>query len=218
MGRSRPSEAYTASMLSVIYRDTDNPDKTENAGFPVQACFGSIHKKGCRLDPNATFSTIVAPSEGLNLFQGDVIEIDLSTYRQDIPNQQFGMVISHSCEIERSCGVLVAPIFRESELTKNTIEYLKSSPARSPDAVRSNWLNNESQKYIAFPPHDLIDGKPDDDEPFLISLALITTVPLTKFPPAPVARIKYRALAFLQWRLGIYFGRDVQNSDETREF
>lgn len=219
MGKSRPpKEEYTSSMLGFIYSKTPDPDQQNNI-FPVETCFGKILNKGCRLDPDATYSAIQAPDEGKNIFQGDVIPVDLSVYRKDIPSHKFGMIASHSCEIDRSCGVQVIPVFRESELTDNTITFLRTTAAKNYEAIRQNWLENISPKYIAFPPFDL-EKSPDsdDDEPFIAALALCTTIPLSQVPDEPVARLKYRALSFLQWRIGLFLMRDVQRSDETREF
>ncbi|NRA44858.1 MAG: hypothetical protein HRU09_07885 [Oligoflexales bacterium] len=157
MGKSRANEKFTASMMSVVYQDTDDPDR---AGiFPVQACFGSIHKKGCRIDLQAAYSTVSSEADGMiHLYQGDVIPLQLYQFNKTMPKHTCSMVLSHSCEIDRACSILVAPVFLESELSQKTMEFLKNDKVKNLSATVANWLNNESSKYVGFPACDVLNA------------------------------------------------------------
>ncbi len=99
MGARRHNAYYSATMIADIYSATDDPDQ----GTPVAAPFGTINRMGTMLDAAQAFSNISAPPNGLNFFQGDVIELDLhSNLPVAIPPQRYAMIISHSCDVSNS--------------------------------------------------------------------------------------------------------------------
>lgn len=214
MGERRRDAFFTATMLAEFYGATGDPD----GGTPASAPFGVIDRRGASLNPTTTYSAITAPSVGLNLFQGDVVEYDLQAFAAGVPQHRFVMVVSQSCDIGNAPTTVACPLFRESELTAGTIDLLRGRPSKSPQAAlaaRQNWLRNESIRFAAFPAKDASSI----DETFIVALALASVVPVPNLvAAAPVLRLTYRALSFLQWRIGALYLRDVQNSDETRDF
>ena len=179
----------------------------------MQAPWGEIRRAGARLDAGTTYSQIAAPSSGPNLFMGDVVALAVKSTAA-----RFGMVLTHSCNVAKQPVVSVCPVLLESDLTAATLSGLRIKPVlpRNVPALQQMYLSNEAIQYAAFP------APPDDGaikEPFVAALHLAQPMPTAAVSVLPPSyRLTYRALSFLQWRLGVLSGRDVENSDETRDF
>lgn len=126
------------------------------------------------------------------------------------------MVLSHSCDIGNSPKTVLAPIYQEQELSRQVLEHLKGSMVKNDAAARVNWLRNESPKYAGFPENP---NPSTISERFLVPLTFTVSAPRDQVTlRAPILRLTYRSLSYLQIRLVMILIRDVQSSDETRDF
>lgn len=200
---------YSASMLNVIYKDTPNPDSFQY-GTNITAIFGTIYNRGCRLNNSVLFSSIVPHQKGTNQFQFDIFKIDSKICDVEA---RYLMLLSHSCEIDKTTAVLVAPVYLESDLKHEDIEKIKGSPSKDPSAVLQNWLKNESSAFLGLPATDEFN-----DDGLIVNLRFATVFPKGSLPTNPTARFKYRSMSYFQLRLAMLLARDVQDSDETRDF
>ena len=220
MGKRNSNSFFSATMLSAVYEDTPDPDTTRSASVPT--FFGQINSAGAAIAPSAAFSTIVPASDNSNLFQGDVIKLDLNQFRASglFPRHAYSMILTQTCDASRSPFVVVAPVYRESELTGQTMNELNGAAFKNPIGARVNWLQNQKQPFVAFPPFTFDPhAAPDTDEPFLVALSLTMAMAGDFVRQQRVQlRLKYRALAFLQWRMATHSLRDVQHSDDSREY
>jgi hypothetical protein len=219
MGVRDPKTGRTtsATMLADVYSSTADPD----VATPAAAPFGQIDRYGTVLDPALVFSKIVPPATPPNLFQGDVVELDLSGSSAAISQHRYAMVISHSCDIGQGLTTVVCPVYRDSELTDSVVNAFWAKPAKDPHAIQQRkdaLLRNKAIRLAAFPGVPVLFASPID-EPFVVAFPLSTAMKMTMVAGAPlVLRLSYRGLAFLQWRLGTLYQRDVQDSDETRDY
>jgi hypothetical protein len=112
---------------------------------------------------------------------------------------------------------MVCPVYRESELSLSTIEQLfgRSGTPQAVQSRKQNMLRNESIRFVAFPAKD----SASIDEPFVVALSIaLPSVKNMVVSTPPILRLSYRSLSFLQWRIGAMYLRDVQDSDETRDY
>jgi len=215
MGRRRPGVFYTATMLSAVYQDTGDP---EAIPLPVTATFGTINSRGAVLTGKDSYSKqIVAAGDGSNTFQGDIFEteIDLAGLGCKLVSN-FGIIVSHSCDIKPSPMVNVCPVFPESQVTQTLMEFIKGKPSPNYKVELQDMLRNQQHRLLGLPPHGK-DKSPFPDEPILVPLQLIMPLPKDKIGTT-VLRLTYRANAFFHLRLATLLMRDVQQSDETRDF
>lgn len=220
MGQRRPPAKkksaifYSASMLAEVYRSIPDPDQSKT--MPVQAVFGEIFNMGCNLNQGAaTYSAIQAQPSGHNLFQGDLINFDLSDGGKRFPKHRLSQVLTHSCGIANSDFICIAPVYLESELSQGVIEYLRNKPTPSFDSIRGNWLRNENISFIGYP---VVDDFSNEGDRLLSCLNLASTISKKFIPQQPQLRLTYRALSYVQSRIALFFLRDVQDSDDTRDF
>lgn len=215
MGAQRPDVYYTATMLSAVYQDTPDPD---NDSPPWDACFGTIKRRGAILNAKDAYSDqIVAAGDGSNLFQGDIVDlpIDLKALgiKKTIPH---AILVSHSCDVGASPFVTICPAVFESDVDDALMTFLKGKPVSNLKAEFQTLLRNEQHRFLGLPAH----GKSKhNDEPIVIPLSLMMAIPKSKLKAdATILRLTYRSNAYFQWRLATLLLRDVQRSDETRDF
>lgn len=213
--KSKSAQFHSASMLAEVYRSIPDPDQAQT--MPVQAIFGEIFNRGCNLKPSIdTYSNIVAQSSGHNLFQGDLISFDLSNGENFFPKHRLSQIITHSCGIANSDFICLAPVYLESEIDQNVVDFFKGKKGtQNFSLMRGNWLRNESLSFIGYPTVD--DFSPEGDR-LMSCLNLAITIPKKLIPHQPQFRLTYRALAYTQSRIALLFLRDVQDSDDTRDF
>ena len=214
LGKKRPNAFHSISMLTEVYRQTPDPDAP---GFfqTLKAPFGDILSLGARLDPVDTYSKIIAHSGGQNHFQGDIIELDLSSGGKQIPKHRFSMLLSHSCDVGKLTHLLIAPAYLDSELSDAAILTLRPG-TKDPKTMRRNWFANEVIPFVGLPATDIT--KAPGGEQILVCLHLGVPVPQNVVTARPTQlRLKYRASSYLQGRFAALYLRDVQRSDETRE-
>ncbi len=200
---------HSFSCLGQIYKQTEDPDKSQNRIY--KAPYGEIYKYGCRLAP-VVFSAIQASPKGLNQFQGDLFELDDPL--DFMVQTRLVLLLSHSCEVDRESIVSVIPVYKESDLEADPrkVEVLRGSAPKDHKAAIKNWLSNESKLIVGLPPLD-IDG---NSERLAIYLRDVKTIKKNLLPAAPIIRLSYRGLSYLQIRVAHFFFRDVQDSDESR--
>lgn len=216
MGEKRPDVHYTATMLSAVYQDTPDADSDSQ---PWNACFGIIRRRGAVLNAADTFSAqILASGDGSNLFQGDIIKLtmDLEAVGPLQRALSHGIIVSHSCDIGSSPFVTVCPAIFESEADASLMSFLKGKVVANPKAEFQNLLRNEQHRFLGLPSHG---KKVQFDEPIVVPLSLMIAIPKNKIgTDSAFLRLTYRANAYFQMRLATLFMRDVQRSDETRDF
>lgn len=216
--KSSSGPYYTVSMLAAVYEQVDDPDATPGY-HTIQAPFGEVLRKGCRLSGGKdTYSQTLIPNHktGNNILQSDIVEMDLSFSGKAFPQNRLAMVVTHSCGIDNTGQINLVPVYLESELTDAVIERLRGGPAKDYSAVRRNWLANENLSYLGLPGIE-IPKINDGGEPMLACLTLSNLVPKKAVPTTPKLRLTYRALSYLQSRIGLLYLRDVQDSDDTRD-
>lgn len=210
---------YTLSMLKEVYNSIPDPDS--QIGYQsIQTPFGEILRKGCRLTGGkSTYSASITPNPKTknNILQADIVELDLSYPGKGFPKHKLAMVISHSCGIDNSNHMNILPVYTESELTDSVIVALRGSAPKNPAQVKQNWLANENVSLLGLPA-EFIQGSNDASDMMLACLHLSTLVPKSAVPKAPKLRLTYRALSYVQFRIGLLYLRDVQDSDDTRDF
>lgn len=216
MGQSRAGVSYTATMLAATYHDTQNPDVINP---PINTSFGTINRRGVVLagGKNTYSNQVIAAEGGSNSFQGDIVQtlLDLAPWGLRV-NCDYGMIVSHSCDVGPANTVNVCPVFPESQVDRTLIELIKGRPVPNYKIELQDMLRNQQHCMLGLPAHGQV-SQSMPDEPLLVPLSLI--VPLTKHKIGPTQlRLTYRANAYFQMRLGTLFLRDVQRSDETREF
>lgn len=213
--KNKSSQFLSASMLAEVYRSIPDPDQT--ASMPIQAIFGEIYNRGCNLKQGKeTYSKIVAQPSGHNLFQGDLINFDLSNNGKRFPRHRLSQIMNHSCGITNSNFICLVPVYLESEIGQDVVDFFKGKKGTSNFAqIRGNWLKNESINFIGYPSVD--DFSPDGDR-LLSCPVLKITVPKKDIPTEPQYRLTYRALSYTQSRIALLYLRDVQDSDDTRDF
>ena len=193
-----------------MYKQTENPDASANYIF--KAPFGEIYKYGCRLGIEVFSATAAAPT-GSNQFQGDIFELK-DTLSFEVPTNLI-LLLSHSCEIDREVIVSVLPVYKESELESDPrkVSVIRGSAPKNHLAAIKNWMTNESKLVVGLPPLNVRGVS----EILAVSLRDIKTIKKELLPAAPVVRLSYRGLSYLQIRMSHFFFRDVQDSDESRE-
>lgn len=213
--KSKSAQFHSASMLAEVYRSIEDPDKAKS--MPVQAIFGEIFNRGCNLKPGKdTYSNIVAQPSGHNLFQGDLINFDLSNDGKKFPKHRLSQIITHSCGIANSDFICLAPVYLESEIDQNVVDFFKGKKGTlNFNVIRGNWLRNEGLNFIGYPS---VDDFSNEGDRLLSCLNLAMTIPKNYIPKEPQLRLTYRALSYTQSRIALLFLRDVQDSDDTRDF
>lgn len=210
---------YTLSMLKEVYKCIPDPDA--QIGYQsIQTPFGEILRKGCRLAGGKdTYSVSITPNPKTknNILQADIVNLDLSQGGNAFPSHKLAMVISHSCGIDNSNHVSVVPVYTETELTDNVITAIRGLAPKNPAQVRQNWLANENVSLLGLPA-EFIQGSNDDGDMMLACLHLSMLVHKPAVPKSPRLRLTYRALSYVQFRIALLYLRDVQDSDDTREF
>jgi len=213
MGQSRPNVHYSATMLAAIYQDILNPDTNQP---PVAVSFGTINRRGAILT-DAYSGQIIASGDGFNTFQGDIVQtkLDLSAYGCKV-TAHYGIIVSHSCDIGPVPTVTICPVFPEGKVDQMLMDFLKGKATPNYKLELQGMLRNERHRLMGLPPH----GQSKivlPDEPLLVPLSLM--LPLAKDRiGTTVLRLTYRANSFFQLRLATLLMRDVQRSDETRDF
>lgn len=210
---------YTGSMLRELYADIDDPDSI-SAHQSVDAPFGEILKVGCRLAGGSdTYSKKIIPNAktGSNLLQADIVELDLSGGGKAFPKHRLSMIVSHSCGITNTDYASLIPIYLESDLDNGTVTALRGAAPKDFKQVRGNWLSNEQINYLGLPAVT-IPKINDAGDRLLACLNLQMLVPKKAVPANPQLRLTYRGLSYFQMRLALLYMRDVQDSDDTREF
>lgn len=210
---------YTLSMLKEVFKDIPDPDL--QIGYQsIAAPFGEILRKGCRLaGGKTTYSSSITPNPKTNnnILQADIVEFDLSHGGKAFPKHKLAMVLSHSCGIDNSSHMNVIPVYTESELTDAVVTTLRGSAPKNAATVKQNWLTNESVNFLGLPA-EFVSGSNDSSDPMLACLPLSMLVPKSVVPKAPRLRLTYRALSYVQIRVALLYLRDVQDSDDTRDF
>ena len=216
MGPSRPNVQYTATMLADVYQDTLDPDTNQP---PIAACFGSINRRGATLAGGKhTYSEQILPAgDGSNTFQGDIFlsQIDLAPWGCRV-RCKYAMVVSHSCDINPVTTIIVCPVFLESEVSQTLMEFIKGKPSPNYKVELQDMLRNQQHRILGLPPHGS-DAFLLPDEPILVPLSLVMPLSKDKIGKT-VLRLTYRANSYFQMRLATLLVRDVQRSDETRDF
>ena len=204
---------HSASMIAQVYLNFCDPDSIAGKRVKVQAPFGEIYNRGCRLNAEAgTYCKAISPNKnGLNHFQCDIFEFKQEL--KDVPSFTHTMIISHSCGIDNSRFVLGIPIFLESQLHDTAVVELKGSPSNNPQGALQGWFTNENVRFVGLPATDTLG----DSERMLGCLNHVHSVDKSLLPKKPKLRLTYRALSYFQLRIAHYFFRDVQDSDESRE-
>lgn len=128
-------------------------------------------------------------------------------------NSKYAMLLSHSCGIDNSEVLLISPVYLESDLKDHEVGVLRGSKAKDPKTVVQNWLRNENPSFIGLP-----SSTNFGDNGLVAALKFATMASKADITSAPVARVTYRALSYIQFRMAMFFLRDVQDSDETRDF
>jgi hypothetical protein len=125
------------------------------------------------------------------------------------------LLLSHSCEIDREVIISILPVYRESELEADPkkVAVIRGSAPQNHVATIRNWMTNESKLVVGLPPLSVRGNS----ERLAVSLRDIKTIKRELLPAAPVVRLSYRGLSYLQIRMTHFFFRDVQDSDESRE-
>lgn len=205
----------SASMLAEVYRSIPDPDLSGT--MPVQAIFGEIFNRGCNLNAGTgTYSTIAAQPSGHNLFQGDLINYDISEGGNRFPKHRLSQILSHSCGIANTDFICLAPVYLESEIDQDVVDFFKGKKGtQNFSLIRGNWFRNENLNFIGYPTVDLYSSEGDR---LLSCPNLAMTVSKKNLPTLPQLRLTYRALSYTQSRLALFFLRDVQDSDDTRDF
>jgi hypothetical protein len=212
MGARRPDAYFSLSMMCDRWHSLANPDLAKPF-TTLNVEFGEIRSRGAVLHADKTYSTVTPPQKGINLFQGDIVELDLS--HTGSPRHKYSIILSHSCDLQKLSHILVAPAFLEPELTPQTISFLRNGKATNSLIQKQfiqMWSENEHIPFIGLPPSTQLS------EPLTIALPLMTyqSQP-TLIVKQPVLRLTFRALIYLQGRLATSLLRDVQDSDETRQ-
>jgi hypothetical protein len=211
---------YTASMLAEVYRNIGDPDQIPNFQSTA-APFGEILKLGCRLyGGTKTYSAQMTRNHksGANIFQGDLVALDLSAdHGPAFFKHRLSMVTSHSCAIANSQFVSLIPVYLESELDQIAVTHLRGQLPTNIGAVRGGWMGNENVNFLGLPAEH-IKALNEQGDRMLACLHLQTVVPKSIIPLKPMLRLTYRALSYFQLRLSLLYMRDVQDSDDTREF
>lgn len=214
MGAKRSNAYFSLSMMLDMWQRIPNPD----TALPFQTMsteFGEITIRGSLLHDDKVYSAIIPPSKGLNLFQGDIIELDLSVNGTKHPKHRFSVVLSHSCDVQKLSHIFLAPAYLESELTASTIQFLRSGKSTNQQQVEQfvrMWIENEHIPFIGLPASQILQ------EPIIIALPLASHCAHSlAISQKPALRLTYRALNYLHGRLATALTRDVQDSDETRE-
>lgn len=210
--KGRSAEFHTITMLNYIYKNIENPDSITWKSL-WWAPFGEVNRRGTRLNPATTYSSIKPHTQGNNIFQGDILEFD-NEIGGNAPTK-FGAVFSHSCEVPREKYISVLPVYFESQITDAIASELanKTILAANLKNIIQGWFSNENKRFIGLP---AVRTK-DDDERILIHLRPVHLINSTTLPAGPLFRLTYRALSYFQLRIAHFFIRDVQNSDETRQ-
>jgi hypothetical protein len=208
---------YSASMLSEIYKTISDPDLAAS-NTSISAPFGEILSRGCRLDVAATYSSSITPNPktNSNLLQADIFAFDLSKNGLQVPPHRLAMVITHSCGFNSGDGVSMVPVYLESELDIGTLTAIRNKPTKN-TSVRGNLFSNEAVNFLGLPAAQIATLNSQADR-MLACLHLQTVVPRRAVPQAPALRLTYRALSYFQLRLAVLYLRDVQDSDDTRDF
>jgi hypothetical protein len=208
--KKKTGDFHSFSCLGQIYKQTENPDTSANK--ISKAPFGEIYKYGCRLGIEV-FSAIAAAATGSNQFQGDLFELDDPLDFQ-VPTNLI-LLLSHSCEIDREVIISILPVYRESELEADPkkVAVIRGSAPQNHVATIRNWMTNESKLVVGLPPLSVRGNS----ERLAVSLRDIKTIKRELLPAAPVVRLSYRGLSYIQIRMTHFFFRDVQDSDESRE-
>lgn len=214
MGKKRPNEYHTASAFRYFYEQTPDPD--EEIGV-VSAPFGEITKGGTFLTSDKSYTEKISPAkDGNNHFQGDVLKFP----RPSVVACSHAMILSHTCSTKNAPFILLAPIYWEKDLDIHTMNIISGSKIKSENDekyARNLWLSNRKQNFVAFPAVSIgEDGI--EDQRFVVALNLLSHSPFLEigaFPPR--LRLTFRASVYLQWRIGLLLGRDVQDSGETKD-
>jgi hypothetical protein len=210
---------YTASMLAEVYKDVDDPDLSP--GYQsIQAPFGEILKVGCRLwGGPQTYSASITPNKktGSNFLQADLVSVDASQNGTFFPAHKLAMITSHSCGITNSDSVSLIPVYLESELNDSNLTALRGKKSANLHQIRGNLLSNEIVNFFGLPGAH-IKGINEAGERMLACLHLQVLANKKQVPSSPVVRLTYRALTYFQFRLALLYLRDVQDSDDTRDF
>lgn len=218
MGEARPNVDYTATMLAAVYTDTPDPDRT---ALPTAVTFGTLGRRGCTLNAAEAYSQqIVAASDGSNTFQGDIIGLPVDLRPLGGPGvSQFAMLVSHSCDMGAGATASLCPVFREQDLDQPFVDFLKGKPTKNVAGEVQNLLKNEQHRFLGLPAHSNKNFPDQLDEPLLVWLGLVVSASRQQVRATPTQlRLTYRANSYLQSRLAVMFMRDVQRSDETRDF
>lgn len=209
---------YTGSMLAAVFSQINDPDA--NPGYhTIQAPFGEILRKGCRLTGGTdTFSRSLLPNPktGNNLLQADIVELDLSFGGKAFPQNRLALIVTHSCGVDNSNHLNAVPVYLESELTESVVTRLRGGPAKNFAMVRENWLANENASHIGIPAAVVPKLNPNGER-MLACLGFSSLCPKKAVPTEPILRLTYRALAYVQGRVALFYLRDVQDSDDTRD-
>lgn len=213
MGAKDGKKYFSLSMMYDMWTRIQNPD-TQQPFTTVITEFGEIRSRGAVLHADKTYSAIAPPAKGINLFQGDIIELDAGT-KCGHPKHRYSIVLSHSCDIQKLSHVLIAPAFLESELSEKEITFLRNGKAtdkKQSERFIELWSENESVQFVGLPPSNVTTER------------IIVALPLSLYCPQniviskpPALRLTYRALNYLHFRLATALLRDVQDSDETRD-
>lgn len=223
LGQRKPAKGkskgmfYSASLLAEAYKDIPDPDTSVT---PIHTHFGKIHKANSELEEAKIYSQIENTADKpWVVLQGDILNIS---------NEQFEgfpfkfsqlMVLSHSCDIyNKSASIVCCPVLYESEIDQKFLEYYKGKAV--PDFVgpAGQMLDNFTVGFIGLPVPSKKSNANQKDERMLATIGYTLFVNQALATESiPNHRLTYRGLAYLQQRLGMFYFRDVQDSDDCRD-
>lgn len=202
---------YSLSMLTYMHQEFSDPDQPGLDFSNIQTPVGQLLKAGVRLEGALTYSKIQPNKSGINRFQGDIFE--WTNESNLVPDTQYAMVLSHSCDLTHASTVQVCPFFLERSLSPQVILSIAGKQLKDPMGSLNSWFDNENKSYLGLPP--VVWGS--TDERLLVDLRKQYLTHPNSLVGEPKIRLKYRALSYLQGRIAVLFWRDVYDSDESRE-
>jgi hypothetical protein len=208
---------YSSSLLAEAYRDLPNPDIT---GTPVNSHFGIIGDLNSILEADKIYSQIVNSKQTpWRVIQGDIIPLSSDDFKGFPFNFSQMIVLNHSCDIYfKSSTILCCPVLYESEVTQNFIDHYKGKAGGNLKNISASMLGNFTVGFIGLPVPNYSSFANKNSERMLVPLSYSFHIDQKIATRSiPNHRLNYRGLAYLQQRLGMYFFRDVQDSDDCRE-
>lgn len=213
MGIRNPKNGtyYSSSLLAEAYRDIPNPDLAGNT--PIDTHFGKIGKFNSVLDTAKTYSAIRQSKDGRDvILQGDILS--LNSHKNFPFKFSKTMILTHSCTTTNSANILCCPVLDESEIDQAFIDFYRGKTGGDLKQIRGNLLDNMTVNFVGLPVNHLVNTS----QKMICAICFPFFVPRSLVEDKiPVHRLTYRALAYLQQRLAMFYFRDVTDSDDCRD-